>query len=484
MKTSTLFSIALTAMLLPATGRCAYPSLAEAQALFSREMMNSRENTPTNTPTNSLYDDFILRLREPAAPDCVLAVETAILQGITSIVVNVSTNAVDDGTPAWLLSYRGEMFGRIVPRLQNFPTNAANCVSLASYAGTVMKADFPDDLVWKRFNIHLFCLSTNEVDQAKFRERLQWREELMARRSLQVRVHQANEAVGEYRRRLLEVCSIGVLGCRVFMDDDRFAAFTNQVVAASRANGQEQAILFRRLVRGSGQGHCSQLSAFVEKSLFDIKVNFVQATPGKDNWKDFIPLMERVVKAQTDSTNEVDVINAETVVLEKFSQYAFACKYDFDEIKTDFGTRIACVNLLCQFDLLRSDTNAVMMMADWLGGAQPIVVNEMSNVRRESEMSSIDELMIFGEMRRSRKAGTYVYNHKLIEARKNGPYLSRHLETLKFRDIYNERLPEFRRKAEARMRHFVFEEFKAKDQAEREALWAEFCRRAKFAAKN
>ncbi|MBR3924898.1 MAG: hypothetical protein IKJ45_17400, partial [Kiritimatiellae bacterium] len=156
MKSSTLFSIALTAMLLPATGRCAYPSLAEAQALFSREMMNSRENTPTNTPTNSLYDDFILRLREPAAPDCVLAVETAILQGITSIVVNVSTNAVDDGTPAWLLSYRGEMFGRIVPRLQNFPTNAANCVSLASYAGTVMKADFPDDLVWKRFNIHLF----------------------------------------------------------------------------------------------------------------------------------------------------------------------------------------------------------------------------------------------------------------------------------------------------------------------------------------
>ena len=443
MKTSTLFSIALTAMLLPATGRCAYPSLAEAQALFSREMMNSRENTPTNTPTNSLYDDFILRLREPAAPDCVLAVETAILQGITSIVVNVSTNAVDDGTPAWLLSYRGEMLGRIVPRLQNFPTNAANCVSLAAYAGTVMKVGFPDDLVWKRFNIHLFCLSTNEVDQAKFRERLQWREELMARRSLQVRVHQANEAVGEYRRRLLEVCSI---------------VYPNNLTAFR--NG----------------------SAFVEKSLFDIKVNFVQATPGKDNWKDFIPLMERVVKAQTDSTNEVDVINAETVVLEKFSQYAFACKYDFDEIKTDFGTRIACVNLLCQFDLLRSDTNAVMMMADWLGGAQPIVVNEMSNIRRESEMSSIDELMIFGEMRRRRKAGTYVYNHKLIEARKNGPYLSRHLETLKFRDIYNERLPEFRRKAEARMRHFVFEEFKAKDQAEREALWAEFCRRAKFAA--
>ena len=58
----------------------------------------------------------------------------------------------------------------------------------------------------------------------------------------------------------------------------------------------------------------------------------------------------------------------------------------------------------------------------------------------------------------------------------------RELKAQQFRRRYNERLPDFRRKAEARMRKFVFEEFKAKDQAEREALWAEFCRRAKFAA--
>ena len=50
-----------------------------------------------------------------------------------------------------------------------------------------------------------------------------------------------------------------------------------------------------------------------------------------------------------------------------------------------------------------------------------------------------------------------------------------------FRSLYNRRLPDFRAKAEARMRKFVFEEFKAKDEQERKALWAEFCRRAKFA---
>ncbi len=57
----------------------------------------------------------------------------------------------------------------------------------------------------------------------------------------------------------------------------------------------------------------------------------------------------------------------------------------------------------------------------------------------------------------------------------------RELKAQQFRRRYNERLPDFRRKAEARMRKFVFEEFKAKDEQERKVLWAEFCRRAKFA---
>ena len=217
------------------------------------------------------------------------------------------------------------------------------------------------------------------------------------------------------------------------------------------------------------------------RALSEIKINFVRAAPGRDNWEDFIPLMERIVTAQETASNAVDVLNAELLVLEKFTLYAFACEYDFDEIKANFDSRLICLDLACRFECLRSDTNAVVMIADWLGVAQPIVVDEENDVRRVNEMSRIDELMVFRERRERRKPGTYVYNHKLIEAKKNGPYLSRHLETLKFRDIYNERLPEFRSKAEARMRRFVFEEFKAKDQAEREALWAEFCRRAKFA---
>ena len=243
MRPFAVFAFAFAAMLLPATGRCAYPSLVEAQTMFSSEMMNSLENTPPNL----LYDDFVSRIGEPSAPEDSFAVETAVLQGIASIVINISTNVVDDGTPAWLPSYRGEILSRMAPNLRDFPTNAVNCLSLASYAGTVATIDFPNDLVNKRFSIHLFCLSTNEVDQARFQERLQRREELMARQRLQVRVHRVNEAVANYRRTLMEVCAIGVAGCRGTMNDAEFAAFTNQVVTASCADEQERSILFRGL---------------------------------------------------------------------------------------------------------------------------------------------------------------------------------------------------------------------------------------------
>ena len=57
-----------------------------------------------------------------------------------------------------------------------------------------------------------------------------------------------NRAVGDYRNRLLSICARGVAGCRGIMDDEEFAAFTNQIVTASKANEQEREILFRRIV--------------------------------------------------------------------------------------------------------------------------------------------------------------------------------------------------------------------------------------------
>ena len=215
-----------------------------------------------------------------------------------------------------------------------------------------------------------------------------------------------------------------------------------------------------------------------------IDLKFVASEPGRDNWKEFIPILERVVKSQSSVSNRQEMLSIEFEILEWLTVYAFACEYDFDEIKANFDSRLACLDLECKLEYVRSDTNAVMMIADWLGGAQSIVVDEEAERQRVIEQAEKDRKMLYGEKFRPWR-GAVSTSHM------GGPlhspycwsqYLIRELKAQQFRRRYNERLPDFRRKAEARMRKFVFEEFKAKDQAEREALWAEFCRRAKFAA--
>lgn len=244
MRTIAVLAIALALTLPPTMGWCAYPSLLEAQTLFSCEMMNSLE---TRYP-NILYDDFAQRLGEPSVPGEASAVETAVLQGITSIVVTVSTNAVDDGTPAWLPVCRSAVLDRITPNLWNFRTNAVNCLSVAVYAGSVKKVDYPDYLTRMRGGVVRGIITTNEVERARFLEEERLRKTKLAEaRDLQWRVRRANEAVADYRRTLMEVCAIGVEGCRGIMSDKEFAAFTNRVVTASGASEQEKAILFRGL---------------------------------------------------------------------------------------------------------------------------------------------------------------------------------------------------------------------------------------------
>jgi len=237
-------------------------------------------------------------------------------------------------------------------------------------------------------------------------------------------------------------------------------------------------------------GDCSEGVMFPTRSevrltFRRIDLKFVASEPGRDNWKEFIPFLERIVKSQSSVSNRQEMLNVEFEILEWLTVYAFACEYDFDEIKANFASRLACLDLECQLEYVRTDTNAVMMIADWIGGAQPIVVDEETERQNRIEKSQIDRRMIYGEkFRPCRGAGSFhSIGGPLSSPYCWSPYLIRELKAQHFRKSYNRRLPEFRSKAEARMRRLVFEEFKAKDQAEREALWAEFCRRAKFAAK-
>ena len=209
-------------------------------------------------------------------------------------------------------------------------------------------------------------------------------------------------------------------------------------------------------------------------ALWKINDDFLKSAPGHDNWCGFYPLMERVVKFQAAVSNAHEKMRIESEILDRFNLYSFACEYDHDPIKANFDSRLKSLDLLCGFDLVMSNTNSLMSIADWLAGARQIIIDEDTLSQRYLEAWRIDRLAIFGGKIPPRYPGSQ-RGHREVP-----PNVRMSVARSDFRRVYNRRLPDFRAKAEARMRKFVFEEFKAKDEQERKALWAEFCRRAKF----
>ena len=221
----------------------------------------------------------------------------------------------------------------------------------------------------------------------------------------------------------------------------------------------------------------------VHQKLKEINSEFKQAIPGKDNWDGFIPLLEFAIKYQAPTNNPRVATRIESEILEHFTSYAFACEYDYDLIKANFDSRLACIDFVCQFDLVGTDTNAVMSIADWIAGAKLLALDEETLTREGEEAILKDRITLYGGKRPPRIPASLSIKAPLANLHLSPPNSRRYAERIIFRKQYNSNLPDFRAKAEARMRKFVFEEFKAKDEQERKALWAEFCRRAKFAAK-
>lgn len=233
-------------------------------------------------------------------------------------------------------------------------------------------------------------------------------------------------------------------------------------------------------MRGDIEYDVAQVDVFpsresVHVALRGVNDVFLRSSPGCDNWLEFLKIMKRVVQSQGASTNVHEKLSVETDIVERFTLYSFACEYDSDMIKANFDSRLKCIDLVCRFDLMQIDKKAVMLIADWLAGARKIIVDEETQFQNFQEAWRIDRLAIFGGKKPPR------YPSSQRSHRENPPNVRLFGDRQRFQRVYNNRLPEFRSKAESRLRRFVFEEFKAKNKLEREALWAEFCRRAKFA---
>ena len=220
----------------PLSGHCSYPTMDRAMELFDVHTMSMTNVSMESTA----YSKFTEDLRCQTTSENARNMETFLLNAVTSIVVAVSTNAVDDGTNAWLLWDRGDWFADAARTFHDLPTNPANCMAVATYLGNVSRVDFPTNL-WMGSCLVIDIIPDPVEREAYLAERQAWRNAC----DLQFRVRTSNKAVDQYRKDLLSVCNVGVRGCRAIMDDTQYCAFTNQLATASHASEEELQILFR-----------------------------------------------------------------------------------------------------------------------------------------------------------------------------------------------------------------------------------------------
>ncbi len=230
----------------PLPGYCAYPTMNRAVELFDANTVLA-----TNVSMRSeAYSKFAEDLRCPTTSENARNMETFLINAITSIVVSVSTNAVDDGTSAFILCNRGYWFSDTARNFHDLPTNPANCMAVATYLGGVCEVGFPTNRL--RFGGGIVrWISPDPTEMEAFYAH---RATLLAERDLQYRVRESNEAVDEYRKDLLSVCNVGVRGCRGIMDDAQFCTFTNQLATSSNASEAERQILFDSIPSPQGEG--------------------------------------------------------------------------------------------------------------------------------------------------------------------------------------------------------------------------------------
>lgn len=251
MKKSIFIFAAIMSLALPIYG--AYPTETEAKELFS----SNRLNNVSAWMDDGVYDDFFIRLQRSASDEETRKIEEIIIEGLKSIVVNVSTNIVDDSIginllrKPWVRGLRNNFYPK------SFATNASACLSLAQYIGGLKIVAFPNDLlkntgslvVMKGLNGNV--RSKEEIAALRDSSNESCRVALYRQNEdayrMQHRVSSANSIVVRFRRDLLFICSIGVAECCKTLTEEEFDCYTNQMIRACNPSRAEENILFWRI---------------------------------------------------------------------------------------------------------------------------------------------------------------------------------------------------------------------------------------------
>ena len=212
--------------------------------------------------------------------------------------------------------------------------------------------------------------------------------------------------------------------------------------------------------------------AIVRSHMNAAQKDFRSADSNYDCWIGFLPLLNATVQYQDGESLE-RVSAVERAIIDNFTIYVFAGELECNVAKAEFGGRQKSLEIISQFRVVRCDTNALFRIADYLSEAVPLSADRDEEMREISKADALDRKLVFGCNTPPRMYGDLTFVSVI------GRFGRECREKFRFRRLYNDRLPKFRVAALAAMRGAIMKGYENKTEEEREAIWAEFCRRAK-----
>lgn len=206
-----------------------------------------------------------------------------------------------------------------------------------------------------------------------------------------------------------------------------------------------------------------------------LQKDFRLANPNEDSWLGFLPLLEVVVRHQGDVEPEVRN-RIEHTVIGNFTMFAFAGASEDSMVKADFSGRLSCLELISRFEIVRRDTNALFQVAEHLSGAVGLSCDKDEEVAETLKADALDRQLVFGDKVPPRMYGDLTFVSVV------GKHGRECRDKFRFRRVYNERLPGFRTAALRCFYSAIKEGYEGASAEERQAIWDEFCCRAKASA--
>ena len=189
-----------------------------------------------------------------------------------------------------------------------------------------------------------------------------------------------------------------------------------------------------------------------------------------DLWREFLPLLETMVRYQ-ESVGFAGVKSRERQVMQYFVQYAFANDEESRMIKADFSGRLLCLKNFINFYIVRNDVEMLYDIAEWIGRSKYLPEGEF-------EYNEAIKKAALKDLERVYDADS-IFLFDIRKALKNvkGPHKEQVKRIFEFRKVYNKRLKEFRETALVMIREAIMDYSPKYYKLDSEEVWGEFCKR-------